>query len=101
MIFEYLATGKENARTARELAKIINCTPREVTAQIERERREGRPICASCGSTPGYYLPESDQELNDYCECLKSRAVEIFRTRQALVKVLKQITQTKQETGKP
>ena len=94
MIFEYLATGKENARTARELAKIINCTPREVTAQIERERREGRPICASCGSTPGYYLPESDQELNDYCECLKSRAVEIFRTRQALVK---QITKPGQE----
>lgn len=94
MIFEYLATGKENARTARELAKIINCTPREVTAQIERERREGRPICASCGSTPGYYLPESDQDIIDYCECLKSRAVEIFRTRQALVK---QITKPGQE----
>lgn len=101
MIYELLAEGKENARTARELAKILNCKPREITIQIEKERREGRPICASCGSTPGYYLPESDQELNDYCECLKSRAVEIFRTRQALVKVLKQITHTKQETGKP
>lgn len=98
MIFELLTEGRENARTARELSTICNKTPREITAQIERERREGRPICAATGSNPGYYLPEDENELLEYCDRLKGRAIEIFKTRQALVRVLRRISE---EAGRP
>ena len=56
MIAELLAEGRENARTARELATALNCRQRDITLQVEKERRAGRPICAATGETPGYYL---------------------------------------------
>lgn len=88
-IYECLLAGKENAKTGRELAAIFNCDLRKITAEVERERREGRPICAtSSGENPGYYLPKDDAELQEYCDRLKNRAVELFRTRAALIRVL-------------
>lgn len=72
------------------MARLFNCDIRAITARIEKERREGAPICAtSRGETPGYYLPADDQELLDYCDRLKARAIELFKTRQALIAVLK------------
>lgn len=89
-IADALSPGAENARTGRELAKTFGCGIREITARIEKERREGAPICAtSGGENPGYYLPADDQELLDYCDRLKGRAIELFKTRQALIKVLR------------
>lgn len=94
MIFELLAEGEENARTARELATVLQCHTRDITAMIEAERREGAPICASCRSDrPGYYLAANAEELETYCKKLKSRAIEIFKTRQALVNVLRKLAQ--------
>lgn len=97
MIYELLDTGRRNARTGRQLAKILHCDIRDITEQIERERREGRPICASTGENPGYYLAESAEELDKYCSRLKSRAIEIFKTRQALIRTLREIAGTRQE----
>ena len=90
MIYELLAEGRDNARTGGELAALCGCNIRAVTAQIERERRDGHPICAASGPNPGYFLPADDTELTTYCELLKGRAVELFKTRQALIKILKQ-----------
>ena len=90
MIYELLAEGRENARTGRYLADVLGCDLRAITAQIERERREGHPICAASGEVPGYYLPADDAELSAYCDRLKGRAVELFKTRQALIRVLQQ-----------
>lgn len=92
MIHELLDYGRENARTGRELAQVLNCDIRQITGQIEKERREGRPICAAMGENPGYYLAADDDELQDYCDRLKGRAVELFKTRQALIKILRQIS---------
>ena len=91
MIHELLAEGRENATTGRELAKLCNCDIRAITAQIERERRDGHPICATSGGDPsGYYMPADDEELETYCNRLKGRAIELFKTRQALIRVLRQ-----------
>ena len=38
-IQNYLGNGKNNARTARQLADMLGCDARAVTAQIEKERR--------------------------------------------------------------
>lgn len=91
MIHELLDCGRETARTGRELAALLKCDIRQVTIQVEKERREGWPICAAMGENPGYYLAADDTELEDYCDRLKGRAVELFKTRQALIQVLKGI----------
>lgn len=56
MIHELLAEGRENARTGRELAQFFDCNIRDITEQVERERREGQPICVATGENPGYYI---------------------------------------------
>lgn len=96
MIHELLDYGRENARTGRELAEVLQCDIRQITGQIEKERREGRPICAAMGENPGYYLAADDAELSDYCDRLKGRAVELFKTRQALIKILQGIRDSAQ-----
>lgn len=59
---------------------------------IERERREGKPICASSSSdSPGYYKPANREELTRYINRLRKRAGEIFKTRRALQKVLEEM----------
>ena len=97
MIYELLAVGRENARTGRELATVLNCSMRDITEQIERERRAGQPICASMAEPPGYFLPASADDLERYCNMLHKRAGELHKTRRALIKVLKKIRGDKQE----
>ena len=85
-ISAYLLTGKGNARTGRELARLLGCTPRDISLLVERERRAGTPILASCSSeTPGYYLAETAGEIKNYCRNLSNRAEEIDKTRSALL----------------
>lgn len=91
MIHEMLATGKEYARTRRELCAALNLTEREITRQIEKERREGRPICASTGSTPGYFLAATQEEMENYCNNLHHRAGEIYKTRAACLDTIKHL----------
>lgn len=97
MVTELLEIGTDNARSGRELAKVLKCDIREVTAQIERERRAGQPICASMGGNKaGYYLAESPEELENYCNMLYHRAGALFKTRRALLNVLEQIKKQKE-----
>lgn len=83
MIHEYLAEGAENARTSRELCAMLHIGHRDLTQAIERERRQGKPICASSGSNPGYFLAANQQEMTRYCNSLLHRAKEISETRRA------------------
>lgn len=89
MIYELLSEGEQNARTGKDLCKLLDMTPRELTAGIERERREGKPICASYGrTTPGYFLAANREEMERYCGQLRHRAGEIFKTRRACLKTM-------------
>ena len=85
MIAELLFTGKYKPRTGRELAAALNCDIRTVNTIIERERKAGKPICANTDSeNPGYYLAETKEEAEAYCESLKHRAIAIFSTMHAV-----------------
>ena len=96
MIHEVLAEGADNPRTGRELATLLQCDIRQVTIQIERERREGWPICAnSSGEAAGYYLAANAEELEIYCNRIHRRASELYKTRRALLKVLQAIAEKK------
>ena len=92
MVSDFLSAGRENARTGKELAALFGCDLRTLTEQIERERRSGQPICASCrGEYTGYYLAADEDELRNYCERLRRRALELIKTRQALVNVMRRL----------
>ena len=94
MITDYLSKGAANAKTARELAKLLDCDTRGITQIIESERRAGAPIISSNDpTTPGYYLAETAEEVQHYCRRLHQRAGEIFKTRRALLKTAQTMPQ--------
>ena len=88
MIYEILLEGADNAQTGKEICDLLNINPRDLTAAIERERRAGHPICASTGSTPGYFLAANQDEMQRYCDSLLHRAGEIHKTRRACEKTI-------------
>lgn len=95
MITELLHTGRENTQSAREIAAILGMDIRDVTHQIEKERRAGQPICAATGRNPGYYLAADAAELRQYCDRLSNRGHEIFKTRGALIDTLRRLQTAK------
>lgn len=88
MIFEVLSEGAENAQTGKDLCVLLNLTARDLTAAVEKERRQGKPICASTGPNPGYYLAATQDEMRRYCDSLQHREREIRKTRNACRKTI-------------
>lgn len=91
MISEILAEGAENARTGKEICRLLNITARELTIAVERERRAGKPICANTGTNPGYYMATNQAEMQRYCKSLMRRAGEIHKTRRACIKTIDEL----------
>lgn len=92
MIYEMLSTGAENARTARDLAQMAGLNRRAVSLLVERERRAGKPICATCdGTAPGYYIAADREEMQAYCDSLYHREREIAKTRKACAMTIKSL----------
>ena len=92
MIHELLHTGAENPTTGKELAELLSCDIRDVVGQIERERRQGHPICANNnGRNAGYFMAADRDELDTYCRRLHKRAGELHKTRRFLLKALEQM----------
>lgn len=83
ILADFLPHGAAHAITGAELARILGCTPREITRSIESLRRRGVPVCASCREPRGYYLASDPEELRDYLRILDSRLREIRSTRAA------------------
>lgn len=85
-IIDYILTGRENAKTATEIAEYVGLGadrlgPRKVTKMIELARKAGAPICASSdGQTGGFYLAADQDELNEYLGRLESRHRTIGQT---------------------
>ena len=89
MIYERLNTGEQNARTARELAAEIGTDRRSISLLVERERRAGKPICATCnGRAPGYYIAADRTDMERYCNSLRRREREIAKTRRACAETI-------------
>jgi hypothetical protein len=83
-----LGQGPETALTAEQIAAALGLSdPRLVTREIQRERLNGLPICASCGESRGYYLGSQD-ELSRYVKKLNHRVRTVQRTAEALSRTL-------------
>lgn len=87
-ISDYLNRGADNTQTSRYLCNILNLTVRELTAIVQKERKEGKPICARMGENPGYFLAENKQEMQAYCRSLEHRERELHKTRLACQKTI-------------
>lgn len=82
MVAELLDVGERSALPSSYLCKILGISRRQLTREIEKERRSGAFICAS-GS--GYYIAENAFEFRCYLRTLESRARELDTTRSALI----------------
>ena len=92
MVYELLNVGAQNAQSAKELASVLQVDPRTVSEFVERERREGKPICATCrGSNAGYFIPANRSEMHDYCGALLHRINEITETFKACVRAARNL----------
>lgn len=91
MIAELLLPGEKNATTGKVICSLLQIQPRDLTAAVERERREGKPICATTGKNPGYFLAANKEEMQDYCGRLYHRAGEIFKTRRACLRTIDEL----------
>lgn len=88
MVFELLLEGEQNAQTGKDLCALLHITARDLTAAVERERREGKPICASTGANPGYYIAPDKEAMQGYCSSLRRREQAIAKTRRACNKTI-------------
>ena len=80
-LFKILPSGKENGVAGWKLVEILGLKDlRDLTQLVERERRDGSPICASTGAEKGYYLADGPEELEDYLRSLNRRVKNINRT---------------------
>lgn len=74
--------GKSNRITKEELARSVYgkynpTTDRKVRVAISRMRFNGKLICSDSGSA-GYYLPETEAEVNEMIAELSSRCQDMF-----------------------
>ena len=84
-ITEYMPQGEENAVTSSELAKLLECTERDVSREINRLRKDGEIIC-SCGS--GYFLPATDYDIKKFVRQMQSRIKDIKKATESAKKYL-------------
>lgn len=81
-VSDLLSRGRENAVPLRHLQNLLNADGRTIRLLIERERRNGVPICAD--NQTGYYLPSSAQEKTACVRSMRHRAGEILKTARAI-----------------
>lgn len=77
-VSDVLCRGQKNGQTMRELRKFLNGDSRSIRLQIERERRSGCPIMSDCRH--GYWLAETQAEIDAFVRSMRARAFEIQRT---------------------
>lgn len=92
-VSDFLPHGAANAVDGRTLAAALGFKAlRELSKQVERERRAGQPICASVsGERRGYFMGDPN-ELWLYLRSLDRRLREVRRTRDACEDTLRRMT---------
>lgn len=90
-ISDLLGEGRENAKTGRELCDFLHIRMRDLSAAIEKERREGQPICAATSEPRGFFLAATQGEMQRYCDSLRHRAGELHKTRRACLQTMQSL----------
>lgn len=73
-----LCKGKENAISSQKLAVIMGFdNVRSLQADIAKSRNSGQIILSSTAG--GYYLPATDEEIEEFIAVLRARAANTFK----------------------
>lgn len=83
-VLELISIGRDNAQTARELARVTGLSRREVMAQIQAARLRGERICSSPGNPAGFWIAENPAEYERAIKELSKRAGEQRQTIDAM-----------------
>ena len=75
--------GQENAVTSKKIERIFNIKGSTVRQLVNMLRCEGQPICSD---STGYYFAETELELKHSIGHLHSRAMNIIKARNGLMK---------------
>lgn len=81
-IEKLLSHGAENAVPLKHLVKLTGQPARQVRLMIQTERLRGAQILA--GSQNGYYLPETQEDVELFYKSMLHRAAEITRVATAV-----------------
>lgn len=92
-VSRHLSHGLGNAISGESLVNMLRLKNlRELTQLVERERRDGSPICASTDKRhPGYFLATDADELALYIKALDRRLHNVGLTRKYCAKTLKKM----------
>lgn len=76
-----LGEGKENARSAAELAAVLGVDERQVRKVMNAARNDGAQICSG---VPGYWLPGDPAELRETYTRIKRHAASSLKAVEAM-----------------
>lgn len=79
-VLSHLGIGHNNAVLLKNLCLLTGTNERKIRIAIESLRRQGWAIIIP-GTPPwGYFLAETQEELDDYVSYMRSRIIEEYRT---------------------
>ncbi len=77
-LLDFIPTGRENAIPGPDLARAAGFKDvRSMTQEIHRLRKGGELILSAVSYPPGYFLPESVHEVENFVRSMHGRIVEI------------------------
>lgn len=79
---DYLSHGAENAVPLQHLVKLTELPARQVRQLIQAERLQGAQILSD--NEHGYYLPETQEDVEMFYRSMLHRAAEITRVATAV-----------------
>lgn len=79
ILMENLQEGKENAKTRKELSKLLSVSDRNLRVIIADLRALGVPIISNTDKG-GYYLPSNEYEAREYIKSMNNRAINTFKS---------------------
>ncbi len=74
-----LEPGKENAKTRKELSKLLSVSDRNLRVIIADLRALGVPVISNTDKG-GYYLPATKEEASEYIKSMNNRAINTFKS---------------------
>ena len=87
-IIDYLGTGRQNAKTASQIAKEMHLDRKDVYNLLDAARRAGQPICDSISSRPVFWLASTRAEMLAFCMDLEDFEKALSKTRKLCMKSL-------------
>lgn len=89
-MLQYLKTGRKNAISRSELARLAGVGDRKMRKSIEELRNEGYLIC-NLQDGKGYFLAETEEDLKAQMAINNSRAMSILVQQKHIRRKLKEI----------